>query len=746
MIKCCLLASTAVVLIWSSCAVAQPVPSGATPTTNDLFEFYRAGTPNFASLGSLAAVLPGGGSSPVTPEQFGAVGNGVADDTAAVQAAINYVALGYAGSVYLPNAYAVSSTILVEYASILIIGNGWGIYDYVESLALTKRVSMLIWIGNTTDPLIRIKNNWGSSVKSIRLVNHSSSIPSAAIAVTQTLVGNTQNMVLRNTVVDNVYIGSFDGYDGGDTVLPYQFTAGIQWDTGPNGDTNTISNTVISQVAVGIDVHNVDAASINLQTVWIGQCGIGIRTATNIVGNNVLVLGSTVADLVLDGSQGSPPSISLTGYESVQGANFCQIYGSGQAQLILRDSALQWGATTQADGRLIYCVTETSLVDIAIENSFMFGDASVTNTVTSGSYNSGTGVVTLNFATAPTLAVGAKILFEPIGTGNVNLTSGFGFVLGISGSSVTLQGPTGKTMTITGGTLTRIPIIQPTFPGGSTSGGTLRLLNNEGIMPSNIDMGVMVGQNDQRSLIYEPSTLQQGVAYPRQRVSLDYRVTETGDDDRSYKPWSDYSLGEMNVYGGPLKVRRLQGWHSFYIGASAAIGSGATTYTYQVVGYTYDGAVSSALQTCTNASSLSAGVAANRVTFAQVLGAYKYDIFGRTGGSLGLLATFSWEEYVLSQTYSAAGWVDDGSISAGVAPPAASSDTTGNALIDGVVQASSSLNLPVAFSGLPATPVDGQRAYVTNSSTNTFGATADGAGAHHVPVWYSSEATSWLVG
>ena len=42
---------------------------------------------------------------------------------------------------------------------------------------------------------------------------------------------------------------------------------------------------------------------------------------------------------------------------------------------------------------------------------------------------------------------------------------------------------------------------------------------------------------------------------------------------------------------------------------------------------------------------------------------------------------------------------------------------------------------------------DGEMSWITNCSTTTFGATADGAGAHHVPVRYTTEGTArWIVG
>jgi hypothetical protein len=53
---------------------------------------------------------------------------------------------------------------------------------------------------------------------------------------------------------------------------------------------------------------------------------------------------------------------------------------------------------------------------------------------------------------------------------------------------------------------------------------------------------------------------------------------------------------------------------------------------------------------------------------------------------------------------------------------------------------------PTTFASLPASPRDGTRAFITNCSTNTFNAAADGAGTHHVPVWYSTEMANWRVG
>jgi len=49
----------------------------------------------------------------------------------------------------------------------------------------------------------------------------------------------------------------------------------------------------------------------------------------------------------------------------------------------------------------------------------------------------------------------------------------------------------------------------------------------------------------------------------------------------------------------------------------------------------------------------------------------------------------------------------------------------------------------VAFASLPASPVAGELAYVTDSNTAVWGATVAGGGANKVLVWYNG--TNWTV-
>jgi len=54
---------------------------------------------------------------------------------------------------------------------------------------------------------------------------------------------------------------------------------------------------------------------------------------------------------------------------------------------------------------------------------------------------------------------------------------------------------------------------------------------------------------------------------------------------------------------------------------------------------------------------------------------------------------------------------------------------------------------PVTFATLPGSPTDGLRAYITDSTVNTFGAAVTvGGGSDHVPLWYDGSVPGWKVG
>lgn len=71
----------------------------------------------------------------VTPQEFGAVADGSNDDTAAIQAAVNFVSLQGGGTVYFPEgSYKVTSTITVAETGVKLVGENWYKSEIVFSM------------------------------------------------------------------------------------------------------------------------------------------------------------------------------------------------------------------------------------------------------------------------------------------------------------------------------------------------------------------------------------------------------------------------------------------------------------------------------------------------------------------------------------------------------------------------------------------------------------------------------------
>ena len=104
---------------------AQTTANAAVPSAtlaasggSALVGFQQAGT------GAVARTLQSKERDTVSVKDFGAVGDGVADDTAAIQAAIN----AHRGKILLPTGtYKISSTVILKSETIL-VGEGAGAY------------------------------------------------------------------------------------------------------------------------------------------------------------------------------------------------------------------------------------------------------------------------------------------------------------------------------------------------------------------------------------------------------------------------------------------------------------------------------------------------------------------------------------------------------------------------------------------------------------------------------------------
>jgi hypothetical protein len=94
----------------------------------------------------------------VNAKDFGAVGDGIADDTAAIQAAISYVQSVGSGTVTLPQGvYKITSTILIQDVPVILEGQGSGQPNSYYSPGATGTV--LKWAGAVnTGPVVKFQD------------------------------------------------------------------------------------------------------------------------------------------------------------------------------------------------------------------------------------------------------------------------------------------------------------------------------------------------------------------------------------------------------------------------------------------------------------------------------------------------------------------------------------------------------------------------------------------------------------
>ena len=127
------------------------------------------------------------------------------------------------------------------------------------------------------------------------------------------------------------------------------------------------------------------------------------------------------------------------------------------------------------------------------------------------------------------------------------------------------------------------PTIRMYNTAGGVTGTFFRCVGSYGITPENLDFGSLVDFNDNRQIIYQPAP-STAAPMPHQYLCLGYDIAE----DRSFQVWRNDFAGKVNVFGGPINVRKIRK-QKYGTGATAHLGSGATTYTYCVTALTYGG-------------------------------------------------------------------------------------------------------------------------------------------------------------
>jgi len=241
----------------------------------------------------------------VTPENFGAVGDGVTDDTVAIQAAIDSFTIANqinGGIVYLPNNYVISNTLTFLNSSIDFYGQGFGAQQGEAN-------TFIKWMGTDPNaPMIRIQSSRAVKIRNLRLIGNTTNKPQAGINFFVDNPGSptdiSQNSFHR---VENVWIGGYDGNDqptpagtGSDANVGKQFTFGILYNgdnTGNNYDIFT--NVRISRCNNGIGLATNQFGQNEFRGLWVNFCDYGFTTSAPAIGYDWFFDNNTVADILI---------------------------------------------------------------------------------------------------------------------------------------------------------------------------------------------------------------------------------------------------------------------------------------------------------------------------------------------------------------------------------------------------------------------------------------------------------------
>lgn len=314
-------------------------------------------------------------SDVLNAKDFGAACDGVTDDTAAIQRAIDYFA-GYAGVVELPGGCVISDTLNIFRSSVTLRGRGWGRSN------TAPRVGFLKWAGVAGIPMVKIADGFGAGVERLRFIGNSAAKPLAAVELSQL---NPSTGTHACSVLRDLWIGKFYGLDA-DNVN--QFTNGLIFTGTTNGDSNTLNHIRITGCdSCGIDVQNGNATDMHLDGIFIQETAVAIKTKATLVGTNILCTNSTTADIQLEAGG----KCIFNSFISESSGRLCVFNGSAAKLHLVGGGWQAQNAKINADGRIIDTATFLSCVVILDGFSLQYQSPYTGPKPTIRAYNTGGG-------------------------------------------------------------------------------------------------------------------------------------------------------------------------------------------------------------------------------------------------------------------------------------------------------------------------------------------------------------------
>lgn len=366
-------------------------------TAGDVLQFVTATPINPSSLGAAAvAYVPAGAGAVATDVQtvlretvsvkrFGAVGDGVTDDTASIQAAINRVKTTGGGAVVFPfGNYKISSSLSVAgnfgFAGIQLIGNNSTITSTANAPALL--IDAYNGGGGASAPEYRINANIDGLY-----FNGPGVASTASVGIKVQLSANVfvRNCAIRNFYKglegDGVLISRFEGLNISENVVGIDFnftttpisfgsndnhfiacrvwknTKAIFYSTGGGGtvtfdyceiEGNNLSSTGVTDGVAVIDLYLAGKVTFNGSYIeenrgqynikYVGNDATG---SLNFIGTQFLLNGATGYGIFLDNTAGVVNSLTMIGCSLGTCATSDLHIGTGFSVFLMQTSVVQ---------------------------------------------------------------------------------------------------------------------------------------------------------------------------------------------------------------------------------------------------------------------------------------------------------------------------------------------------------------------------------------------------------------------